>query len=47
MRYTKPTILSESKASPLIMGTQTKAGLTFDADPPTYHTIAPAYEVDE
>lgn len=50
MRYTKPTILNDSKATTLIMGTQFKRVPTSPDShplPPQIYSDGSAYEADE
>lgn len=48
MRYTKPTILNETKAIPIIMGTHVKQVGKIDSNPLLGpRTAASAYEADE
>jgi hypothetical protein len=47
MRYTKPTILNDSKATPLIMGTQQKKADFVEPNSLILRTDASAYEADE
>jgi hypothetical protein len=47
MRYTKPTILNESKATNLIMSNHEKRDVEVDANPLFGKNELPAYEADE
>ncbi len=50
MRYTKPTIQHETKATPIIMGIQGKLTSVSDNQqlkPPHVYSVPAAYEADE